>query len=496
MQTQLYETLVDKHREEILAAEDYIWRHPETGFREWKTTAYMQDVFEKAGYTLVKAGDIPGFYTDIETGRPGPKLLIMAELDALSAPNHVQAVDGCAHACGHHAQCAAMAGIALALKEPGALDGLSGSVRLMCVPAEELIELDFRDGLRRAGVIHYLGGKTEFMHRGYMDGVDLAFLFHTSTRTDCDFDCHYGQNGCIAKTVRYEGVAAHAGGSPEKGVNALYAASLGLQGINAIRETLRDDDHIRIHPIMTAGGACVNIIPCEATLESYIRGASFDAILDANRKVDRALAAGALALGARVSVSDRPGYAPLVNSPELVEAAGEAMRALLGADRVKITNEWTTGCTDMGDVSCIMPVLHPHIAGAADLAEAFWQVRPEVDRLKRRDGVEPVRGKDQLVHAPLPYSAAAVRDGAAVDAPRRRDAHVRNINALDDALRAFFQERPDVCPAAAAAVEDLCVRRKQQEPQAPARQRAVADVHHADHELAAQPGRAAGIFQK
>lgn len=133
---------------------------------------------------------------------------------------------------------------------------------------------------------------------------------------------------------------------------------------------------------------------------------------------------------------------------------------------------------------------------AADLAEAFWQVWPEIDRLKRRDGVEPVRGKDQLVHAPLPYSAAAVRDGAAVDAPRRRDAHVRNINALDDALRAFFQERPDVCPAAAAAVEDLCVRRKQQEPQAPARQRAVADVHHADHELAAQPGRAAGIFQK
>ena len=59
MQTKLYETLVDKHREEILAAEDYIWRHPETGFREWKTTAYMQDVFEKAGYTLVKGGISP-----------------------------------------------------------------------------------------------------------------------------------------------------------------------------------------------------------------------------------------------------------------------------------------------------------------------------------------------------------------------------------------------------------------------------------------------------
>ena len=365
MQTKLYETLVDKHREEILAAEDYIWRHPETGFREWKTTAYMQDVFEKAGYTLVKAGDIPGFYTDIETGRPGPKLLIMAELDALSAPNHVQAVDGCAHACGHHAQCAAMAGIALALKEPGSLDGLSGSIRLMCVPAEELIELDFRDGLRREGVIHYLGGKTEFMHRGYMDGVDLSYMFHTGSRTDCDFDCHLGQNGCMAKTVRYAGVAAHAGGSPEKGVNALYAATLGLQGINAIRETLRDGDHIRIHPIMTAGGTCVNIIPNEAVLETYIRGASLDAILEANRKTDRALAAGALALGAKVSVSDRPGYAPLINSPELFEAAGEAMRALLGEGRVKLTDEWASDCTDMGDLSCVMPTLQPHIEGAA-----------------------------------------------------------------------------------------------------------------------------------
>ena len=258
-----------------------------------------------------------------------------------------------------------MVGIALALKEPGALDGLSGSIRLMCVPAEELIELEFRDGLRREGVIHYLGGKTEFMHRGYMDGVDLSYMFHTGSRTDCDFDCQRGQNGCMAKTVRYAGVATHAGGSPEKGVNALYAATLGLQGINAIRETLRDDDHIRIHPIMTAGGTCVNIIPNEAALETYIRGASLDAILEANRKTDRALAAGALALGAKVSVSDRPGYAPLINSPEIAEAAGEAMRALLGEGRVKLTDEWASDCTDMGDLSCVMPTLQPHIEGAA-----------------------------------------------------------------------------------------------------------------------------------
>ena len=65
MNTKLINAAVDKHRDEILAAERYIWAHPETGYREWQTTAYLENIFEKAGYTLTKAGNIPGFYTDI-----------------------------------------------------------------------------------------------------------------------------------------------------------------------------------------------------------------------------------------------------------------------------------------------------------------------------------------------------------------------------------------------------------------------------------------------
>ena len=84
IETEKYRALVAQHRKEILAAERHIWQHPETGFKEWQTSAYLEGIFEKAGYTLHKAGDIPGFYTDIDTGRPGPKLLIMAELDALA----------------------------------------------------------------------------------------------------------------------------------------------------------------------------------------------------------------------------------------------------------------------------------------------------------------------------------------------------------------------------------------------------------------------------
>lgn len=367
MEHSAYCALVDKHRETILDTERHIWRHPETGFKEWKTSAYLADIFERAGYTLTRAGDIPGFYTDLDTGRPGPKLLILGELDALAAPSHTEAVDGCAHACGHNAQCAALAGVALALKEPGALDGLCGSIRLMAVPAEELIEIAYRDSLRRQGVIRYLGGKPEFLWRGYLDGVDLAFMIHTTVSSDTVFSCRAGSNGCMTKEAVYTGVAAHAGGSPHLGVNALYAASLGLQAVNALRETFQDGDHVRVHPILTAGGASVNIIPAEAKLSTFVRGATMEVIRETNEKVNRALAAGALALGAGVTVSDRPGYAPLVNDPGMMAVAKDCMTALVGAEKVDFNGSWGCGSTDMGDLSCIMPVIHPYVSGASGI---------------------------------------------------------------------------------------------------------------------------------
>ena len=121
--------MVDRHAKEVLEAERWIWAHPQTGFTEWQANEYLSKRFEALGYKLKMAGNIPGFYADLDTGRPGPKVCVLGELDALDIPGHPEAVNGIAHLCGHHAQCAAMLGIAAALKEPGALDGLSGSVR-------------------------------------------------------------------------------------------------------------------------------------------------------------------------------------------------------------------------------------------------------------------------------------------------------------------------------------------------------------------------------
>lgn len=146
---------VDKHRDLILKTEKFIWEHPETGYREKETSKYMEDTFIALGYDIVKAEGITGFYADIDTGKPGPQVLILGELDSIICPSHKSAnpQTGAVHACGHNAQCAALVGIAAALKEPGIMDKFCGKIKLCAVPAEELLELDFRSKLKKTELL-------------------------------------------------------------------------------------------------------------------------------------------------------------------------------------------------------------------------------------------------------------------------------------------------------------------------------------------------------
>src|SRR2546428_342849 len=159
---------------------------------------------------------------------------------------------------------------------------------------EEYGDIEWRVSQARAGKLEFLGGKPELMRLGHFDDVDLAMMIHATSRPeDGKAGVPGSNNGCIVKTVRYIGRAAHAGGAPHMGVNALYAAQIGLMAINAIRETFKDEDTIRVHPIITHGGSQVNVIPGEVRIETYVRGRTVEAILDADKKVDRALRAGA-----------------------------------------------------------------------------------------------------------------------------------------------------------------------------------------------------------
>ena len=376
---ELYKHAVAKHRDMILEAFDYLWKHPEPGYREWKTHAYLEEAFAKLGYELTLAGDIPGFTAEVDTGRPGPTVAVFGEMDSLIVRTHPEAdpETGAVHACGHCCQAAALLGLAAALQEPGVLDGLCGKIRLVAVPAEELIELEYRDSLRKQGVIRYFGGKPEFMYRGLLDGVDMAFMIHTNSGGSSTGSISGGANGMIGKVVCYRGVAVHAS-SPAGGINALYAANLGLNAINALRETFLDSDHIRVHPIITAGGDAVNAIPDAVKLESYIRGANMDAIMDVNKKINRALAGTAAAMGAKVQIMDFPGYWIRKYDPDLMETMRDAMEQVL--DTVSYNpGEWGMGCSDIGDVGAVMPTVHPYVGGAKGRAHgnAYFIEDPE-----------------------------------------------------------------------------------------------------------------------
>lgn len=355
--------VIDANRQLILDAERFIWAHPETGYKEFVTCEYLAKKFQELGYELTFAENITGFFTEIDTGKTGPKILILGELDSVVCPSHPEAdpKTGAVHSCGHNAQCATLLGVASALKDKNILDKLCGKIMLCAVPAEEMIELEYRSSLMDKGIIKYFGGKCEFLHRGYFDGVDIAFMVHHST-SSCAIG---GAVGILAKNITYKGVSAHAGGSPWDGHNALYAATCGLNAVNAIRETFKESDLIRFHPIITDGGSIVNAIPEKANIETYVRGKTYDAILSANKRINKALIGAALSIDTNIEITERPGYAPLKNDKNLLCIVKESFEALFPEEEYPVyPNKFSTGSTDMGDLSCVMPVIHPYIGGA------------------------------------------------------------------------------------------------------------------------------------
>ena len=123
----------------------------------------------------------------------------------------------------------------------------------------------------------------------------------------------------------------------------------------------------------------VNAIPETAELESYVRGASFEAIVRENKKINRALTGAALSVGANIEIVDMPGYSPLINDKEMKKVASEAMKLIDPETELPINVPWSTGSTDMGDLSCIMPVVHSYAAGAQGTSHGnnYYIVDPE-----------------------------------------------------------------------------------------------------------------------
>ncbi len=358
--------IIDARRQEIIDLGETILRNPETGFNEVNTANLVSARLQGLGLDSRQGLAITGVKGRKDCGGPGPTLAILGELDSLRVSDHPHADPrtGAAHACGHNAQVAGMVGAAMGLLSGTVLPELRGSLVFFAVPAEEMIDVDERMQRKARNEIEFLSGKAELIRLGHFDDVDLAMMFHTKTDTLASHVAR-SSNGAIIKKIRFVGKAAHAGGSPQKGINALNAASLALSAIAYQRETFYDEDTIRVHPIITRGGDAVSVVPAEVTVETFIRGKTLEGILDANRKVDNALRGAAIAVGASVEITTVPGYLPQANNEAMARLWGENVGQVFGADQFEHGTEHRTSSTDMGDLAHIMPAMQPYVAGAA-----------------------------------------------------------------------------------------------------------------------------------
>lgn len=369
--------LIDDNRDTILEFGRDIYCHGELGYKEYRTSEKFISFMERLKLPVEKDLAITGAKAYLNSDKAkNLSLALIGELDALRIPNHshVNKETQAAHCCGHHAQLTGLIGAALALTDSEIAAALDGQVIFFAVPAEEYGEVEFKNTLIEEGKIQYGGGKCELIRIGAFDDVDICLAHHSSAQ-----GISFGSgsnNGFVSKVIKIKGKASHAAGSPEKGVNALSAASLGLQALGLNRETFRDEDCVRVHPIMTKGGDLVNVIPDDVVIETLVRGKTLEAFADASLKTDRSFKAGALALGAGYRIETMPGYLPTL--PQLFpEEVLEIARELLGEERVQVAdpNKHSGGSTDVGDVQHLMPVLTFHTGGVNG---GFHQVDFEV----------------------------------------------------------------------------------------------------------------------
>lgn len=361
---------IDRRRDWIIDVAEQALRSPELGFREFETARLVSEKFTELGIEHTKDVAITGVTACLRGGNNGPTVAVLGELDALPMPGHPFAdpMTGAAHACGHNSQIGIMIGAAVGLAVPEVRRALCGDVELMAVPAEEFVDIEYRLDLRRKGRLRFLSGKQEFIRLGAFDSVDMALMVHTSASgEDAKFSLGGPTNAHVGKYVRFLGKSAHAGSSPHRGVNALQAALVALHAVNTQRETFQDPDVVRVHGIITHGGEAANATPAEVRYEGRIRGRSIDVVDAAAAKMDRCLRAGALALGAEVEIVTIPGYFPLVNDPGLADVFRANAERLVGASSftAQTGTQPSGGSTDMGDLSQVMPVIHPYTGGCS-----------------------------------------------------------------------------------------------------------------------------------
>ncbi|CAB4616842.1 unannotated protein [freshwater metagenome] len=323
--------VIDQHAATLIEVSHYIHAHPEQNYEEVLASEMLVRTATNSGVPveLGMYGAKTGFSGDVGTG---PTVCIMSEYDALP---------DIGHGCGHNVIAASGLGAAVGLAAVASHAG--GRLRYMGTPAEE------------GG-----GGKILMAQNGALTGVDVAMMVHSADADLTTIDAIALQQ----LLIEYFGEEAHAAAAPHKGRNALDAAVLGYMAVGALRQHILPTE--RVHGVFLKAGEKPNIVPREASTEWYVRSDTITTLNDLKPRVLSALQSGAQACGC-TSHHEWVGspYADMVTN-ESLSSSYLANSAILGREvrNPSQSGHRVVGSTDMGNISHLVPSIHPMIASA------------------------------------------------------------------------------------------------------------------------------------
>jgi amidohydrolase len=304
-----------------------IHARPELAFEERFASSALADYLESEKVSVERgAGGVETAFV-AEAGSGGPLVAILGEYDALP---------GIGHGCGHNLMGTAAIGAFLALRDT--LDGVRGRVRVIGCPAEE-----------RGN------GKVQMMKGGAFDGVDAALMYHPGDRDEID----PLMLAMVNLDVELLGKAAHAAAEPHDGVNALDGLMLGWNAVSALRLLVRSDS--RIHGIITDGGKAPNIIPDRAAARLMVRSPDNTYLADLRRRVLACFEGAAIATGTEIHATWSDVCEVVSTNRPLAEAFAENVRTLGRTMQARRPAD-THGSTDMGNVTTVIPGIHPFLS--------------------------------------------------------------------------------------------------------------------------------------
>jgi len=319
---------IEGMRETLWEISDYIYHNPELGQVEFKASSKLAELLHSHGFTIETGlcGYKTAFRAVYDSGQQGPTVAFLCEYDALPEIGH---------GCGHNMIGVMGAGAGIGLST--ALASIGGRVIVLGTPAEETV-----------------GAKVAMTDQGVFNGVDVVMMLHPDGKT------HTSGRSLAMDALQFEfkGRASHAASSPEKGINALDAVIQTFNGINALRQHLAID--VKIHGIIKHGGTAANVVPDYAVAQFYVRAERRKYLSEVVAKVTSCAQGAAAMTGAELTISNYElSYDDMKTNQTLSEVFNRNLLAV--GEPVIHPSRSTYGSLDMGNVSYVVPAIHPYI---------------------------------------------------------------------------------------------------------------------------------------